>query len=85
MNKWQLKNRIIGRLSKVRDELNQVIIDKEWWNANRTDAVPFDLGWDRVMLQCVTKQLEAWEADDMEAVNEWNKKMMSACDPKSNE
>lgn len=66
MNKWQLRNRIINRLQKMQSELQQIVNDKEWWNANRQDSVPFDLGWDRVMLQCVTKQLEAWEADDME-------------------
>lgn len=80
MNKSQLKNRIIRRLRKMRDELQQTIVDKEWWNENRSDADPFDLGWDRVMLQCVTKQLEAWEVDDIETVNEWNRKMMAVSD-----
>ena len=80
MNKWQLRNRIIKRLNAMRDELQQTIIDKESWNDNRPDAEPFDVGWDRVMLRCVTKQLEAWEADDMEAVKRWNDEMNSVAE-----
>ena len=75
MNKWQLRNRIIKRLHVMCDELQQTITDKESWNDNRTDCEPFDVGWDRVMLQCVTKQIEAWEADDMDAVKRWSDKM----------
>lgn len=29
----------------------------------------------KVMLQCVRGQLEAWEQDDMEAVNRWQSRM----------
>lgn len=75
MNKQQLRERIIRRLEKMASELLQTIQDKEWWNENRLDAAPFDIGWDRVMLQCVCGQLVAWQKDDMESVKEWSERM----------
>lgn len=80
MNKAELRDRIIRRLRKMRDEIQQTIIDKEYWNDNRDDAPPFDLGWDRVMLQCVNGQLEAWERDDIDTVNKWNRRMQELTD-----
>lgn len=85
MNQWQLKNRIIRRLHKIRDELQQVVNDKEWWNENRKDAEPFDVGWDRVMLRNASDQIEAWESGDIEKANSLNAKMQeiaaTATDP----
>lgn len=68
VDKKKLRERIIRRLMKMKYELTQLIIDKEWWNQNRTDAMPFDLGWERVLLDLVVKQLRAWHTGDMAEV-----------------
>ena len=80
MNKYTLRNRIIQRLRRIQSELNQTIADKRSWNDNRQDQPPFDLGWDIVMLDAVTKHLEAWKANDMEAVNRCVDKMFQLAD-----
>lgn len=75
LNKWQVRNRIIRRLRRMQSELEQSIRDIERWNNSRLDAPPFDVGFEKVMLQCVRGQLEAWEQDDMESVNRWQSRM----------
>lgn len=79
MNRWQLRNRIIKRLQKMRTELQQTIVDKEWWNENRADAPPFDLGWDRVMLKLTTEAVEAWESGDYDKANRLQERMNDCC------
>jgi len=73
--KQQLLNRILSRLRKMQAELEQTIRDKEWWNDNRTDAEPFDIGWNRVILRYVNLQLEAWGRGDVASATKWNIKM----------
>ena len=75
MNKEQLRTRIINSLKNMQAEFQQIVNDKERWNQNRNDAEPFDIGWDRLMLQATNKQLEAWKEDDMEKMNTWANKM----------
>jgi len=74
MDKTRLRLRIIRKLLKMKRELEQLIIDKEWWNENRRDVMPLDLGWERMLLQCVNEQLAAWDKNDLPAVNLWNSK-----------
>ena len=76
LSKSQLRNRIITRLRKMKGELEQTITDLDWWNANRDDAEPFDMGFERSLLHCVCKQLDAWEAGDMDAMNRWHDRML---------
>ena len=80
MSKAKLRARIIKRLRRMRSELRQNIADKQSWNDNRQDQPPFDLGWELVMLDAVTKHLEAWEANDMQAVEVWSDKMVQLAD-----
>ena len=75
MNKWQLKNRIIKGLNKVKAELEQSILDMESWNDNHSDNELVDVGWEKSLLQCVTKQLAAWEVGDIDEVNRWSARM----------
>ena len=49
----------LKRLKKVRRECRQIIIDTEWWNANR-EGGPFDCEPERVMLVKVEKAIAAW-------------------------
>lgn len=68
ITKDQLRERTIRGLKRMRRELSQIIIDKESWNDNRLDAMPFDVGWDRVMLQKVDACLDAWASGDHERI-----------------
>ncbi len=69
MTKEQLKARIMMRLRVVICRMDGIIADKKHWNATRTDAEPFDLGWELAMRDASVKELEAWERDDMQAVS----------------
>lgn len=50
-------------------ELEQTIRDKESWNENRLDAPPFDVGWDKCMVDVARKELAAWERQDIPEAN----------------
>lgn len=80
MTKAQLQHRIIRRLTRMETELCQMITDKESWNDNRTDAEPFDVGWEKVLLQCVSNELKCWHAGDIEGVRHWGQKMAEIID-----
>jgi hypothetical protein len=41
-------------------EFEQLIRDQQWWNQNRLDAEPFDLGQDLVMKAKLEKELAAF-------------------------
>lgn len=75
MNKWTIRNKIIKRLHKMRDDLEQSIRNIEWWNANVADEETIDLGFEKTMRHCVNGQIDAWEHDDIEAVNRWQDRM----------
>ncbi len=75
LSQRELRNRMIRRLRKMRRDLKQTIIDMNWWNNNRLDAQPFDLGFEIATLQCVEKQLEAWAVNDLDEMNRWSAKM----------
>ena len=68
MTKEQLKARIMTRLRVVICRMDGIIADKRYWNATRTDAEPFDLGWELAMRDATVKELDAWERDDMKTV-----------------
>lgn len=59
-DKEATRRRIIRRLRKMRRETSQLIRDLEWWNENRVDAQPFDVGWDKVLIGLIDKQLDEW-------------------------
>lgn len=44
---------------KIVRELEQQIRDKEWWNNNRLDAEPFDVGVERIALKHARNELQA--------------------------
>ena len=71
VDKWKLRNKIIKRLHKIRDDMDQSIRDIEWCNKNRTDADPIDIGFEKSIRYLVIWQIDAWEMDDMESVNRW--------------
>lgn len=81
MTKPELKARIIARLEKMQADLRETIAGIEWWNANRTEERPFDVGFDKSMLQCVDMQLAGWEAGDMQEVNRWADRMKALTPP----
>lgn len=85
LSKAKLKSRIIRRLRKMQDELKLIIIDKQWWNENRRDATPFDLGWEMMMLEAVEEILSAWARHDTKALTHWTLRLSELCelDPKT--
>lgn len=44
------RRRLLKGLPKIIADLEQLIRDQEWWNANRLDAPPVDVGRDKVYL-----------------------------------
>lgn len=72
-----IRTRIIRRLRKMQHHQRETIAVKEWWNNNRLDASPFDVGFDKTLLRLIDRQLDAWIARDVEAANKWNDQMQS--------
>jgi hypothetical protein len=60
------KSRIRKRLSKIIRENEQIVRDIEWWNLNRADAPPFDVGGTLVLIK---------QAKDMLALVETNQRI----------
>ncbi len=52
------------RMRKIIRELEQVIRDKRWWNQNRLDARPFDIGADLAALKLQREALAAFDRGD---------------------
>jgi hypothetical protein len=52
-------------LRKLIRECEQLIIDVEWWNENRTDCPPMDCESSRIMLSMAKPCLEAFDRGDM--------------------
>lgn len=50
------------RLAWIIRELHQLIVDKEWWNQNRTEHPPFDVGYERVQLKLARKAARLYDA-----------------------
>ena len=42
---------------RVRDQIQEIVNDIEWWNANRTDAPPFDVGADKVAIRLAEQHI----------------------------
>lgn len=74
-DKQKLRLKIIKQLCKLSRDLQQVIDDKEYWNDNRPEEMPFDVGWDKAMLFYTDRQLEAFLANDHEAFRLWQLKI----------
>lgn len=66
------RRRIINRLRRMSSYLGQTIRDKQWWNNNRLDAAPYDIGWDLEMKRAVEQCLCAWESNNITAANRLN-------------
>jgi len=57
--KERLRRRLVNTIADVQDR----IADIEWWNANRPDEQPFDVGGDRVQLKLLLEMLALVDAD----------------------
>lgn len=44
---------VLASLRRSRRQVRQLIVDASWWNANRTDQPPMDLGADLVWLRAI--------------------------------
>jgi hypothetical protein len=55
---------LICRLNSVADEIDQVLIDTEAWNFNRSDAEPFDIGYLIVARRLVDEMIDAVRRSD---------------------
>jgi hypothetical protein len=58
------KRRLRAHLLGVIAEMEQLRRDIEWWNANRTDAAPFDAGGDIATAALARQVLERLEANE---------------------
>lgn len=52
------------RMLRIISETEQIVRDAEWWNANRPDAPPFDVGGDKVVLAKARECLAALDRGD---------------------
>lgn len=63
------------RLLKIIKAFEELIADKEWWNENRTDCAPFDIGAQLVKLREAREALASWDSEDKSTfnriVNKW--------------
>ena len=57
MSRQQILDRLIFRTRRIVAETDQLVRDIEWWNANRNDAPPFDVGRDKVTLKAARDYL----------------------------
>jgi hypothetical protein len=55
-----LPDRFRRRLERQVEEIAQLRRDVEWWNRNRADAAPFDLGAYLVAERAGRRALDAW-------------------------
>ena len=53
------------RLAKMIRKTEQLIRDIEWWNANRTEHPPFDIGRELVFLAKLRECKFAWDRNDI--------------------
>lgn len=58
----KLADRITRRYDRMESETEQMIRDVAWWNKHRTDAPPFDAGFELVALQKIRAARAAWNA-----------------------
>lgn len=73
-----IPNRFRRRLVRLIRDLKQMIRDMEWWNENRTDEEPMDMGAERVILAKAEKALEALERGDRAGHTKHVKEMSEA-------
>ncbi len=69
MTKEQLRARIVRRLERLMLNMDSIIRDKQHWNQTRTDAEPFDMGWEIAVRDAAKQELAAWNRNDMKAVS----------------
>lgn len=56
------------RICKIIRDLKELIIDKQSWNDNRPEEMPFDVGHELVELKRMEAMLAAWDRGDITAV-----------------
>ena len=61
--KAKVKLRLQKRFRRIIRECEQLRIDKEWWNNNRTEHPPFDVGKDIVLANLARQILSHIDAD----------------------
>lgn len=55
------------QIRKIVADQEQIVRDLEWWNANRNDAEPFDVGGDKVVLAKARECRDAMDRGDTTA------------------
>lgn len=68
------------RICRVIAELTDTLRAKQWWNRNRNDATPFDLGADLAGLRIARQMLAAWDRGDQDEVNRLQPELVTALD-----
>lgn len=67
------KQRLISVLRRNIRNHEEIAADIAWWNENRTDAAPFDLGGDLVAVSLAKKMLVLVEANQPIPDEIWNR------------
>ena len=62
MTKDELLDKMIRDTKRLIHKMEQLVRDIEWWNANRTDAEPFDVGRDKATVHFLQKHLAELES-----------------------
>lgn len=57
------KARLLKGYGKMLRDTQELLADLEWWNANRTDARPFDVGPELVLIALLKQTLQLVESE----------------------
>lgn len=72
--KWQqAKANLVRGLRKCIADNEELLADLEWWNANRNDAEPFDVGGTRVAIKLAEECLGLVLANQRLPDDLWNR------------
>lgn len=58
------RRKLLRCYRKALAEVEQIIRDLEWWNENRTDEQPFDVGADKVAASILREIISLLEANE---------------------
>jgi hypothetical protein len=67
------RKRMLKIIRDIQDQINTI----RWWNENRTDAAPFDLGGELVALDAAKRALAVWDSGDRKAFDEEYRRLIA--------
>lgn len=67
------RRRLLKAMGKILREVEQIRIDLEWWNANRTEHPPEDFEGEIVVLPMIKQVIAHLEADENVPQDLWDR------------